>query len=246
MNKMNYKVLNKYLIKDLIKNCCNFIFKYFEMRKVFIFSALVLLFACNSSVSNESTYNREAAEKDAAVATIPPGAVAPLPTKIVVEGKQIDLGGTLLVQKDKDKLQPGADYLVIFTAPGGATAKSSLLINFLMALKPGSYPIVGMNYKRAGYPYSEIYGEVSGGKAKLTNYKMNITECKDLGDNGQGGHKWSISGNFGELTIPAMEVMLLSKTRNHPKEIKIDSGSFTNLSFDDNWEEIMKKATGQK
>ncbi len=217
------------------------------MIRFFIFSAVMLLLACNGGEGNSSSATNTApiANNPTVTTIAPPGAASALPTSIVVEGKQIDLGGSLIVQKDKDKLQPGDDYLVIFTAPGGATAKASMVINFLMALRPGSYPIVGMSFKREGNPFSEIYGEILGGKAKLTNYKMNITECKDLGENGQGGHKWSISGNFGELVIPAMEVMLVSKKRNHPAAIKIEKGSFTNLVFDDNWEAIMKKATGE-
>ena len=39
----------------------------------------------------------------------------------------------------------------------------------------------------------------------------------------------------------AMEMMLMDKTKNHPKEIKIDKGSFSNLSFDDNWDDMMQQ-----
>lgn len=39
-----------------------------------------------------------------------------------------------------------------------------------------------------------------------------------------------------------MGIMLMDETKKHPKEIKIDKISFTGLSFDDNWEEMMEKA----
>lgn len=42
-----------------------------------------------------------------------------------------------------------------------------------------------------------------------------------------------------------MGIMLIDKTKNHPKEIKIEKGSFSNLTFDDNWEEMMNKAMDQ-
>ena len=81
-----------------------------------------------------------------------------------------------------------------------------------------------------------------GGKSKLTSYNLTITECKDLGDNGQGGHKWSISGACEEVMIKAMPIMLMDKSKKHPEEIKVSKISFSNLSFDDNWDEMMNKA----
>ena len=74
---------------------------------------------------------------------------------------------------------------------------------------------------------------------------MNITEVKDLGPNGTGGHKWSVSGNYENITIPAMQIMLYDKSKNHPKEIVLNKGSFSNLTFDDNWEELMQNV-GEK
>jgi hypothetical protein len=210
------------------------------MKRVIVFSAAIFLLACNGSEVQNNAPATTVGNSQTGLNT-PPGAVSPLPTRIFVDGSPIDLGGTALLQKDKEKLQPGADYLVTFTAPGGATSKASLVLNFLMALKPGSYPIVGMNFKRPGNPYIEIYGEEPGAKPKLTNFKINITECKDMGDNNDGGHKWSISGTFDELVIPAMPIMLVSKSRNHPVEIKIQRGTFTNVTFDDNWEQKVQQ-----
>ena len=87
-----------------------------------------------------------------------------------------------------------------------------------------------------------MYGGLLGGKPKLTENKVTLTECKDLGSNNMGGHKWSISGTCEEVVIPANTIMLMNKSKNHPKEVKIQKISFTNLSFDDNWQEMMEKA----
>ena len=216
------------------------------MKKLFIVSATVLLFACNSSDKTNNTSNAEPAKSDQATTKMNDVPATPVShsTNITVEGKEIGLSGSLLVQKNKDKLQAGSDYLVMLTSSGGSN-KESLVLNFLLALKTGTYPVVGFSFNRGADPNAELYGSLLGGKPKLTNYKVNITECKDLGSNNLGGHKWSISGTFDELVIPAMGIMLMDKTKNHPKEIKIEKGSFSNLTFDDNWEEMMNKAMDQ-
>jgi hypothetical protein len=133
--------------------------------------------------------------------------------------------------------------MAMLTASGGNAADhNSLTLNFLLDTKAGSYPVVGMSYQRGPSGNGELYGGIMGGEEKLTDYKVNITECKDLGSNNMGGHKWSISGTFENMTIPAMGIMLMDKTKNHPKEIKIEKGNFFNLTFDDNMEEMMEKA----
>ena len=216
------------------------------MKKLYIVSAAVILFACsNAAKENDSAAEIKPAattaeQKTERTPTQP--AASSSGAKIFVAGKEISLGGSLLVQKDKDHLKPGADYLVMLTASGGPD-KESLVLNFVFDLKTGSYPVVGLGFQRGNQPNAELYGSILGGKPKLTNYKVNITECIDLGSNNMGGHKWSISGEFGELNIAAPDVMLMDKTKNHPKEIKIEKGSFSNLTFDDNWEEMMKAAT---
>lgn len=207
--------------------------------------ASLLLFACNNSktengATSTNTTTPVATDQTATTTPVTPVATA-TPTKIVVEGKEIGLGGSLLVQKDKQHLQPGDDYMVLLTATS-PEGHETFVLNFLMALKTGSYPVVGMSYHRGVSPNNQMFGGILGGQPKLTNFKVNIIECKDLGSNNMGGHKWSISGDFGELTIAAMSIMLMDKTKNHPKEIKIEKGSFSNLTFDDNWEEMIKKA----
>jgi hypothetical protein len=100
---------------------------------------------------------------------------------------------------------------------------------------------VGASLNRGKDANTEMYGGLLGGKPKITKYNVTLTDCKDLGSNNMCGHKWSISGYWDEMVIEAPGIALMDKTRNHPKEIKLGKGSFTNLSFDDNWEEMMKK-----
>jgi hypothetical protein len=213
------------------------------MKKIFFLLATASLFACNDSKKNPTT--------DGPVPGIPghntnsTPSTADIPsastnTKFIVDGKEIELKASLLVQKDKKQLKPGNDYLVVMTTSGGPN-KESLILNFLIDLKPGTYPVVGRSFIRGDDDKSEMYGGILGGDEKLTDYNVNVTECKDLGSNNLGGHKWSISGTFDEMTIPAMGIMLMDKTKNHPAEIKIGKGSFNNIIFDDNWEEMFKK-----
>jgi hypothetical protein len=219
-----------------------------KIKTAALLAASMILFSCNNSKTDDSTKAPDSLKQtvtDRTTTSMPDTNTATAAsTKIFIDGKESDLGGSLLVQKDKNKLQPGNDYMVMLTAPNpNPSAHEALVLNFLLALKSGTYPVVGMSYHRGESPHNEMYGGVLGGQPKLTSYKVNITECKDLGANSMGGHKWSISGDFTDLTIPAMPVMLMDKTKNHPAEIKIEKGSFSNLTFDDNWEEMMKKAS---
>jgi hypothetical protein len=215
------------------------------MKRFIALSALVLLFACNNS-KKEAPIKGEKTTAPGTNTTDTKETPAGTTNNVIasVEGKEIQLNGSILVSKDKDKLQPGADYFVMLTASGGNN-KESLTLNFLMALKEGTYPVVGTSLVRGEDDKSEMYGGLLGGKAKITEYKVNLSEVKDLGSNNLGGHKWSISGSFDAMTIPAMGIMMMDQTKNHPKEVKIDKVSFSNLTFDDNWEEIMEKAMEQ-
>ncbi|MBS1509232.1 MAG: hypothetical protein JST86_00210 [Bacteroidetes bacterium] len=199
--------------------------------KRLLFVLPVVLLACNGSGSDSNS----SASNTPTVQNAPneiPGATDALPTKIVIDGTTISLGGALLQQKDTSHFQPGADHLVYFTAPG-TTESVTLLLNFAMAFKPGVYPIVKMNLTRKVGTRKEIYGAGPRDLPKLTNYTIRITECKDLGANDRGGHKWQLSGQFDELIIPADEVAL-KHTPNHPAQIKIERGSFSNLKVEDN------------
>ena len=157
----------------------------------------------------------------------------------MVDGKDISGQGSLLVRKDEKKISPGNDYKVIMTLnnPNGET----LVLNWLMALKPGVYPVVGMSYGRGKGDSAQQFGGILGGETRITDYKVNLTDVKDLGSNNMDGHRWSVSGNFENVTIPAMKIMLYDKSRKHPEEIKIENIRFTNLRFDDNFDEMMDK-----
>ena len=116
------------------------------------------------------------------------------------------------------------------------------ILRFVFDTKPGVYPLTRQNFNRGKDDTTEQYGGLLGGEEKIYAGKVTLAECKDLGSNNMGGNKWSISGSVENLTIPAMGLMLMDETKKHPKEIKIDKISFTGLSFDDNWEEMMEKA----
>jgi hypothetical protein len=215
------------------------------MKKFFVIALLSFLFACNNSNKNtpgdiEKTppaTNDNTTHKGSDNASIPVGSNV----KFSVDGKEYDSRASALVTKDKDHLKPGNDYFVILTAP--SNEGGTLSLNFLLALTPGVYPVVGMGFQRGTADKGELYGGIMGGKPTLTDYKVNVTDVKDMGNNGMGGHRWSISGTFDDVTIPAMKIMLYDKTKNHPAEIKIEKGSFSNLMFEDNFEELMNKAT---
>lgn len=216
------------------------------MRKILFISVLAILSACSNNKKDDKSAAAETTNTDQPAPTTPVTTVPEpaSPTKFTVEGKEINASGSLLVSKDKDKLQPGKEYFVMLTSSGGSN-KESLTLNFLFDLKTGTNPVVGMSFTRGPSDTGEVYGGILGGQPKMTNFKVNITECTDLGSNNAGGHKWKISGTCEELIIPAMGIMLMDETKKHPKEIKIEKFSFSNLTFDDNWEEMLNKAMDQ-
>lgn len=218
------------------------------MKKALIIFCTAFLFACKGG-KNE---NKPAPENNGAATTTagetpPPAAGTTSSSQVAytVDGVEIRNSASLLVTKDKDKLQAGLPYLCMLTSNAAQNNNEYLTLNFLLDTKPGTYPVVGSSLTRGKSPNDEMYGGLLGGKPKLTEYKVNITECKDLGDNGQGGHKWSISGNWEELTIKAPGMMLLNPEKKHPKEIKVSKGRFNNLTFDDNWQEMLEKGMKQ-
>lgn len=158
-----------------------------------------------------------------------------------VDGKEIKHSASLLVTKDKDKLQADAPFLCMLTSNAASDNNETITVNFLMNTKPGIYPIVGSSFQRGEDPNGELYGGLLGGEPIITAYKVTITSCNNLGDNGMGGHKWSISGTWEPMPIKAMPVMLMDKTRTHPAEVQLGKGTFTNLTFDDNLEEALEK-----
>lgn len=219
-------------------------------RKFLFIACLAGLIACNNDkdkgeVSSEKKTENNETPKTETPATNTPAVNTSGGATITytVDGKNITARPSALVGKDKDKLSPGNDYYAFTTIDAGNN--ESMNLNFVFAIKPGSYPIVGLGYQRGPSDKGELYGGLLGGQPKLTDYKVNLTEVKDLGENGSGGHKWSLSGNVtGDIKIGAMKMMLMDKTRNppHPESITISNVQFSNLTFDDNYEELMEKA----
>lgn len=214
------------------------------MKRILSVAMLCSMLACNNKKEDKTT---TVANENAPVNTTTtsnPSGSGTSNVQLAVDGKEMSLNGSILVSRDEKKLQPGADFLCMLTAMNGSNDES-LILNFLMDTKPGTYPVVGMSLSRGTGDNGEVYGGLMGGETKITGYKVNLTEVRDLGSNGLGGHKWSISGTVDDLTIPAMSIMLMDKSKNHPAEVKITKISFANLSFDDNWEQLMEKAVEQ-
>ena len=214
------------------------------MKKLFILPLVVFIFSCNNKKSEpvvmDKIKNGEPAAPPAENNNTEYTPASNLTYS--VEGTEIKNAASLLVSKDKDKLKADAPFLCMLTSNGAKNNNEYITVNFLLDTKPGTYPVVGASLNRGKDDNSEMYGSILGGKPKITNYNVTLTECKDLGSNNLGGHKWSISGSWEEMTIPAMGIMLMDKSKNHPKEIKLGKGVFTNLTFDDNWDEMLEKA----
>lgn len=215
------------------------------MKKIIFVSLAGFLFACSNSkkedkpADNPATTTAHADSDTTAPATTSSDSYSN--TTVLVEGKELKLSGSILVDKDKKNLKAGAPYRAMITTSSGPDNEGAIL-RFVFDTKPGVYPLTGMSYGRGEGDKGEQYGGLLGGEEKIYPTNVTLTECKDLGDNGNGGHKWSISGTVENLTIPAMGLMLMDKTKSHPKEIKIDKITFSGLSFDDNAEEMLQKA----
>jgi len=219
------------------------------MKQLFSILMVAALLSCNNSKkepgkTTENKTGTESTNNPPPAVDYPPASDYTPITNItyLADGAEIKNTASILVSKDKDKLQAGAPFLCMLTSNSAKNNNEYLTLNFLLDTKPGTYPVVGSSFQRGKSPNDEMYGGILGGKTKLTEKKVIITECRDLGSNNMGGHKWSISGTCEEVVIPAMGIMLMDKTKNHPKEVKLQKISFTNLSFDDNWEEMMEKA----
>ncbi|MBL7720918.1 MAG: hypothetical protein JNK98_02885 [Chitinophagaceae bacterium] len=213
------------------------------MKKTLIGFAAIFLFACNNSKKDPApeTNNQATDAPPTTTTTTPAPAAASTNSVLTIEGKELSLNGSILVDKDKKKLLAGAPYRGMITSSSGPDNEGYIL-RFVFDTKPGVYPVTGISFGRGKDDNAQQFGGLLGGEEKIYDSKVTLTECKDLGDNGAGGHKWSISGTVENVTIPALGIMLLDKEKNHPKEIKIDKLSFTGLTFDDNAEEMLEKA----
>lgn len=208
------------------------------MKKTFFFAVIALFFACTNAKKEKETGKTTADNPKENTTTSTsnkvPEANAAAVTYMADGSTEKKVTGSILVQKDKDKLSPGNENLALVTANG--PEGESFVINFLFALKPGIYPVVGLSLSRN----EQVFGGILGGQPKITAYKVNLTECTDLGSNNAGGHKWKLSGNVeGGVTIEAMGIMKMQK--DHPASIKVNKISFSNLTFDDNWEQILEE-----
>lgn len=216
------------------------------MKRFVTVLAAASLLACNNSkkdpqpsADNNNSNVQQPVSNNNNLSPVSPGGSS---VNYTVDGVEINNYASILVSKDKDNLQPGTPLLCMLTSNAAKNNNEYLTLSFLLDTKPGTYPVVGSSFQRGKSPDDQMFGGILGGKPKLTDYKVTITECKDLGSNNMGGHRWSISGTCEELTIKAMGIMLMDKSKKHPEEIKLQKISFSNLSFDDNWEEMMEKA----
>lgn len=217
------------------------------MKKQLWIPVAVLVIACNNKKDDKTAGTGTGSnEQQTAPATteLPPGTTDYSNTTVAVEGKEFRLSGSILVDKDKKNLKAGAPYRAMITTSSGPD-NEGLILRFVFNTQPGAYPLTGMSYGRGTGDKGQQFGGLMGGEEKIYDAMVNLTECKDLGENGAGGHKWSISGHIENLTIPAMGLMLMDKEKNHPKEVKIDKVSFSGLQFDDNAEEMLQKAMEQ-
>jgi hypothetical protein len=211
------------------------------MKQLFIVFILATFFACNNSKKEPGQASENKTGSETTTNTPRPTTDYSPKTNITysVDGVEIQNYSSILVSKDKDNLQPGAPLLCMLNSNSAKNNNEYLTLNFLLDTKPGTYPVVGTSFQRGKSPNNEMYGGLLGGKPKLTEYKVTITECN------LGGHKWSISGTCEEIVIKAMNIMLIDKTKNHSEQVTVNKISFSNLTFDDNWEEMMQKAMDQ-
>ena len=213
------------------------------MKGIFFISMVSLLIACNNAGKDKETTTGDSSGTTTNVTSTSPGkkpasnlpAAGSATVSYTVEDTARNSSGSILVSKDKAKLSPGHDYLAIITV--NRAAGESFNLNFIFGLQPGSYPVVGYGFTRP----KQVFGGLLGGKPRITKYKVNLTEVTNIGSNDAGGPRWKLAGTVDEeITIPAMGIMKMDKT--HPAEIKVNKISFANLTFDDNWDELVGKA----
>lgn len=209
-----------------------------EIKKLLPIAVIAILAACNSKKEKQTVTGADTTTTPATSPTNTTNTATTLSgsgnLNYTVNDTARSLSASALVSKDKDKLSPGNDMLAVLT--GSGSGDETLTVNFLFALKPGSYPVVGLGMTRP----NQVFGGILGGKAALTKYKVNLTEVTDLGSNNMGGHRWKLSGSIDEeVIVDAMSLMKLDP--NHPAAIKLNKISFSSITFEDNMEELMNK-----
>lgn len=212
------------------------------MKKMIPLLLLPLIWACNNKAEKKETEDSSSVSTNNVPNNGPAsGTTAESNMQVSINGAELNLNASALVTKDDKNLKAGAPWFAMLTGSNGPNDES-LILNFVFDTKPGQYPVVGVGLNRGTGEEAEVYGGLMGGTPKITEYKVTLTEVKDLGDNQLGGHRWSLSGVFEDMTVPANSLMLIDQSRNHPKEASIRGGRFSNITFDDNWEDILKKA----
>ena len=166
-----------------------------------------------------------------------------------VNGSSKSMYASVLVQKDKSNLSAGNNYFGMISA--SENNADAIFLNFLFSLKPGSYPVVGTAFTGKNKEgKGEVYGALMGGQPKKTPYTVTLTQCEDMGSNGMGGHKWKISGSVDQEDVVIEAPGLVKLDKSHPTSITLSKVNFANLTFDDNWTEMMeegvKKMKNQK
>ena len=210
------------------------------MKQLIPATLLAVLCACNNAKKETETTVNESTNSTTP-ATNPENSSGNNPANTAAVSYMVNdtaknFSGSILVQKDKSNLSAGNDLLGILTST--SSGDESLTVNFLFTLKPGTYPVVGLGLTKG----NEVYGGILGGEPKMTNYKVNLTECTNMGSNNAGGNRWKISGSVdGDILIDALSIMKLSP--RHHDSVKVSHFRFINISFDDNWEQLMEEAT---
>ena len=100
------------------------------MKKLLTISLVVFITACNNEqkpITGQMTTPSENNQTENTTTAVPDNnnvSEQNANTKFTMDDKEIGVGGSLLVQKDKDKLKPGNDYMVMLTAMGGPNNES--------------------------------------------------------------------------------------------------------------------------
>jgi hypothetical protein len=213
------------------------------MRKLITFSMLAMLFACNNKKTDSDNTTRTdtgvTVSNDPGTTNVPAAGTTKM--KLNIDGKDMVLNASALISKDDKNLQAGSPWFAMITGSDGPDDEG-LILNFVFDLKPGTYPVVGVGLSRGSGDNGQVFGGLMGGEPKITEHKVTLTEVKNLGSNNIGGNKWSISGTFSDMTVQAMPIMLMDDTKKHPREVVIKGGSFSNITFDDNLDEVMEEA----
>ncbi len=90
------------------------------MKKTIIAFAAITLLACNNSKKDPAPEtNNQGTDAPPTTTTTTPAPAANTNSVITIEGKELNLNGSILVDKDKKKLLAGAPYRGMITSSSG-------------------------------------------------------------------------------------------------------------------------------